>query len=93
MVHCNHVGGAQVKARIVRIGNSQGVRIPKVLLEETGLADEVEIVPEGNRLVIRPARRPREGWASAFKAMHDAGDDVLLDGYVPTEFDEEEWDW
>jgi antitoxin (DNA-binding transcriptional repressor) of toxin-antitoxin stability system/antitoxin component of MazEF toxin-antitoxin module len=48
-----------MKARIVRIGNSQGIRIPKPLLEQTGLADDVELEVEGDCLVIRAAGRPR----------------------------------
>jgi antitoxin (DNA-binding transcriptional repressor) of toxin-antitoxin stability system/antitoxin component of MazEF toxin-antitoxin module len=48
-----------MKARIVRIGNSQGIRIPKPLLEQTGLADEVELEVEGDCLVVRAAGRPR----------------------------------
>ncbi|MFC1572506.1 AbrB/MazE/SpoVT family DNA-binding domain-containing protein [Candidatus Eisenbacteria bacterium] len=88
-----------MKGKIVRIGNSQGVRIPKPLLEQTGLADEVEINVEENRIVISPAEPevspPRKGWAKAFKAMAAAGDDVLLDGERPlsTKWDEEEWEW
>jgi len=88
-----------MKARIVRIGNSRGVRIPKPLLEQTGLADEVEIRVEENRIVIAPpepeSAPPRKGWAKAFKAMAVAGDDALLDGdgQSPTKWDEEEWEW
>ena len=48
-----------MKARIVRIGNSKGIGIPKLLIEQTGLTDEVTIEAEGNRLVIRAAREPR----------------------------------
>lgn len=48
-----------MKARIVRIGNSQGIRIPKPLLEEAGLPDEVELEVEGDCLVVRAAGRPR----------------------------------
>lgn len=83
-----------MKSRIVKIGNSQGVRIPKVVLEQTGLSGNVEIVVEGNRLVITAARPPRHGWAAAFKAMAEAGDDALLDETgSTTAFDEEEWTW
>jgi antitoxin MazE len=84
-----------MKARIVRIGNSKGVRIPKPLIEQTGLSDEVTIEAEGNRLVIRAARRPRAGWAEAFRAMGAAGDDHLLDGDRMTlsEWDQREWQW
>jgi len=84
-----------MKARIVRIGNSQGVRIPKPLIEQTGLSDEVTIEAEGNRLVIRAARRPRAGWEEAFRAMAAAGDDRLLDAAAMTssEWDRREWQW
>lgn len=84
-----------MKARIVRIGNSKGIRIPKPLIEQTGLCDEVTIEAEGNRLVIRAARQPRAGWAEAFQAMAAAGDDRLLDLDAPTasEWDEREWQW
>ena len=68
-----------MRARIVKIGNSRGVRIPKPLIQETGLTGEVELVVGENRLVISPGQRPRSGWSEAFKAMAAAGDDALLD--------------
>ncbi len=84
-----------MKSRIVRIGNSQGLRIPKPVLEQAGLRDEVEISVRGHSLVIRPARRPREGWDAAFREMAARGDDTLLDGDVATSsaWDEGEWQW
>ena len=84
-----------MKTRIVPIGNSQGVRIPKPLLEQTGLSGEVEISAEDNALVIRPAKRPRASWAAAFREMARRGDDALLDGEAPSlsDWDEGEWEW
>ncbi|NJD66548.1 MAG: AbrB/MazE/SpoVT family DNA-binding domain-containing protein [Chloroflexi bacterium] len=83
-----------MKTRIIRIGNSQGIRIPKPLLEQTGLTDEVELEVRSDEIVIRSARLPRAGWAVAFQAMAAAGDDVLLDAEVAaSEWDEEEWEW
>jgi antitoxin MazE len=73
-----------MKTRVVRIGNSRGIRIPKVLLEQTGLPEEVEICAEGDSLVIRPANRPRAGWAAAFQEMSTRGDDNLLDENRPS---------
>ena len=88
---------AVIRTRIVRVGNSQGVRIPKPLLELTGLAgvDEVEVQAEGDHLVIRMARRARAGWADRFKEMAAHGDDRLLDAEPPTltGWDEVEWEW
>jgi antitoxin MazE len=84
-----------MKARIVRIGNSKGVRIPKPILEQTGLSGEVDISAEKDAVVIRPAARPRAGWEAAFRAMARRGDDHLLDDAGPalSRWDEEEWEW
>jgi antitoxin MazE len=84
-----------MKTRIVRIGNSQGVRIPKPLLEQTGLHGEVEMIVQDGSLIIRPARRPREGWTAAFREMARRGDDALLDNASPSlsTWDEDDWVW
>jgi antitoxin MazE len=73
-----------MKTRIIRIGNSRGVRIPRPLLEQTGLSGEVDIFAQGNALVIRLVRRSREGWAAAFREMAARGDDALLDEAPPS---------
>jgi len=67
-----------MKARIIQIGNSRGVRIPKKLLEQAHLTDEVQIEARAGEIVIR-SRRPREGWEEAFRDMAARGDDRLLD--------------
>jgi antitoxin MazE len=82
-----------MKTRIVQIGNSRGVRLPKVLLEEAQLTDEVELQAEPGRIVIRGATRPRTGWAAAARRMRERGEDRLLDPVTATRFDEEEWKW
>ena len=83
-----------VKTRIVRIGNSQGVRIPKILLDQTNLGEEVELEVEQGRIVIRASRPLREGWDKQFKLMADTGDDSLLDeDLAATIWDEDEWEW
>jgi antitoxin MazE len=83
-----------VRTRIVRIGNSRGIRIPKALLEESGLSDEVDLRVQDGTLVIAPVDQPRRGWDEAFAAMALAGDDGLLDAAVTTtDFDEESWEW
>jgi len=84
-----------MKTHIVRIGNSQGIRIPKPLLEAAGLEGEVNLTAKPGLLLVRPVRSPRAGWAEAFQGMALRGDDVLLDDVPPTpsEWDEEEWEW
>jgi antitoxin MazE len=83
---------SSVKARIVAIGNSQGVRIPKPLLEQAGLEGDVELHAENGRIVIAAARRARAGWAEAAAALRSRGEDALLDTPAPS-FDAEEWEW
>jgi antitoxin MazE len=81
------------KTRIVRIGNSRGIRVPKGLLEQAQLPDEVELQAEHGRLVVRAAHGPRAGWAAAARAMHVQGDDRLHDVPTRTRFDDKDWQW
>jgi len=84
-----------MKAQIVRIGNSQGIRIPKPFLQQSGIAQEVDIEVQGNQIVLRSLRRPREGWEESFRQMASKGDDRLLDEKLlkETSWDTEEWQW
>ncbi|MGH9147377.1 MAG: AbrB/MazE/SpoVT family DNA-binding domain-containing protein [Vicinamibacterales bacterium] len=81
------------KTRIVRIGNSQGIRVPRALLEQAELPEEVELQAQPGRLIVRAARRPRAGWADAARRMHERAQDGLLDEPTATEFEQEEWTW
>ena len=83
-----------MKTRIVQVGNSKGIRIPKPLLDQTGLKGEVDVQVRQNSIVIRPSTKPRDGWSKAFREMARAGDDRLLDD-VPNQssFDQDEWEW
>jgi antitoxin MazE len=85
-----------MRTRIVKIGNSLGVRIPKVLLEQSRLAEEVEIEAFDRQIVIRAVREPRDDWDAAFQAMAQNGDDKLLDAEETqnlSSWDETEWQW
>jgi antitoxin MazE len=83
-----------MKTRIVQIGNSRGIRIPKQFLEQSGLNGEVEIRATKNGIVITPVKKSRAGWAEDARKLAAAGEDELLDGGgPPTKFDEEQWEW
>jgi antitoxin MazE len=82
-----------MKARIVRIGNSRGIRIPKPLIEQAGLGEEIELEVRDGEIVIGRAGRPRQGWTEAAQALAGRGEDELLDQPTPTRFDQEEWEW
>ena len=80
-------------ARIVRIGNARGIRLPQALLEQAQLAEEVELQAEPGRLIGRALRRTRAGWAEAAAKMHACGDDQVLDAPAGSRLDAEEWAW
>jgi antitoxin MazE len=85
-----------MRARVIKIGNSQGLRIPKPLLEQTGIMDDVEIEIEKNRLIIRPVKNARrEGWDKAFRMMAEKGDDgpLIDEKNLSHSWDKEEWQW
>jgi antitoxin MazE len=87
--------GTGTKTRIVRIGNSQGIRIPKVLLDQVDLGEEVELQVQDGHLVIRPSQPARRGWDEQFSRMSESGDDRLLDAQTMslTSWDADEWEW
>ena len=83
-----------MKTQIIRIGNSQGVRIPKPFLRHSKIEKDVEIEAQENQIVIRASRKPREGWEDAFRIMAKHGDDRLLDeSVVHSGWDQDEWEW
>lgn len=84
-----------MRARVIKIGNSQGLRIPKPILEQTGIKDDVEIELEKDKIIIRPVQKAREGWDKAFEKMARNGDDELLidDKEISHSWDDEEWRW
>ena len=84
-----------MRTRIVKIGNSQGVRIPKLILEQSGIQDEVEIKAQNGNVVIFPVNRPRHDWNEAFRSMRERDDDKMPDGDLTnqSEWDEDEWEW
>jgi antitoxin MazE len=83
-----------MRARVIKIGNSQGLRIPKPILEQTGIMDDVEIEVENNQIIIRPVKNVREGWDAAFRIMGENGDDEpIIRENITHSWDDEEWQW
>ena len=88
-----------MRAKLIKIGNSRGVRLPKPLLEATGFVDEVEIEVEKGRIILMPAKkRLREGWAEAAERLVESGEADRDEDWTAwmnmrNEFDETEWTW
>ena len=82
-----------MKTRIVPLGNSQGIRIPKPILEEAALPEDVELEVVGDTIVIRPARKPREGWFENIEVEPLSQEDLeWLNAPLSAEADKE-WEW
>lgn len=81
-----------MKAQIIQIGNSQGIRIPKVLLEETGISGEVELETSPDGILIRNIKKPRGDWDAIFKKLADTDDDMHVKN-VRSDFEKKEWQW
>lgn len=82
-----------MKTNIINIGNSQGIILPAMLLRKLNLSfkSTVQVEIDNGSIVIKPD--PRHGWAEAAQQMSAAGDDELLFGDLPTDFEKEEWTW
>ncbi|MAT53490.1 MAG: MazF family transcriptional regulator [Saprospirales bacterium] len=63
---------------VIKIGNSRGIRLAKAILDKYGIQDTVELILKEGYLILKPVRKPREGWEDAFKEMHQNGEDQLL---------------
>ena len=76
---------------IIHIGNSKGIRLSKTILEKYNIKDKVEIILEQGYIILKPKKEPRKGWESAFKKMHESGEDTLLIDDLFDDEDLEEW--
>jgi len=82
-----------MKAKLVRIGNSRGIRLPKLLIDQVGLADEIDLEVREGTIVISASEPTRSGWAAAARSMADRREDAPLDLHVSSPFDDREWKW
>lgn len=81
-----------MQTKIVKIGNSQGIRIPKKILEQCGFGSSVEMEIKNGNLILT-AVKTREGWEESFQEMAANQDDkLLIDDTIATEYDRE-WEW
>ncbi len=82
-----------MKTHLVRIGNSRGVRLPKTIIAQAGLTDEVDLHVRDGAVVIARSTSARSGWADAARQMHQRDEDRLVDSPTPTRFEDKEWQW
>ncbi|GAA4410106.1 hypothetical protein GCM10023187_34280 [Nibrella viscosa] len=81
---------------IRKIGNSQGILLPRPLLQQVGIEGVVDIEVTEGALVLRPVQpHPRAGWDDAFRQALERGDEPEADFFegIPNSFDDTEWSW
>ncbi len=81
-----------MRVSIIKIGNSQGIRLPKPVIKACGFEKEVELEIHDHEVLIRPITQPRHNWENTFKSMAVNGDDKLLE-LPETTWDKDEWQW
>ena len=86
----------QIRARdikLVPIGNSKGIRIPKALLQKYGLNNSLLLEETGRGLLLRKKGDNKFSWENTYKAMADEKenwddyDTILLDGIEDENFE------
>lgn len=86
-----------MNTRLIRVGNSQGIVLPKKLLQQYQLTGEVDLQPTPEGLLIKPVARPRrQGWDERFQlalAQDQEPENELLGGFSDEAFEETEWQW
>lgn len=82
-----------MRAELIQIGNSKGIRIPKAVIQQCGLEKGVELEVREGELIIRPTRFPRAGWREAAREMAACGGEARLLDEASTAFDLDEWQW
>ena len=83
-----------MQAEIVKIGNSQGLRIPKTILKQCKIKNKVNLLVKNHSLIITASEDVRAGWEESFRQMAKNGDDKLLDkDNIVHSWDEDEWKW
>ena len=85
-----------MRTKVVKIGNSRGIRIPKSLIHESGLKEDVELELGDGQIIIKPVSVNRANWDTAFKKMAKNKDDILMDQqtlYEASSWDKADWVW
>lgn len=79
-----------MEVAVRKMGNSQGVLIPKPILAQVGLEGSADLQVRDGVIEIRPVRRnPREGWDRDAQRLAAQGGDALVWPELGNEGDEE----
>jgi len=75
-----------METKIIKIGNSKGLRLSKFILEQYNINEKVEVILEKGRIIIKPIVKTRKNWEASFKQLRKENDDRFL---IPDVFQDE----
>ena len=84
-----------MRTNLIQIGNSKGIRIPKILIEQYQLSGEIDLIPSASGLIIAASKKPRNNWEDLFKTSITAKNEMSAVTWrnIANKFDNEEWSW
>lgn len=70
-----------MRVKLVKIGNSTGIRLPKSVIQDCGFEGEVELSTQNKNVILSPLHEGRTAWAELFqqsirqKPVQEKGDE------------------
>ncbi len=86
----------EIDLKLIDIGNSKGIRLPKSLIEACGFEEIIKAFFQDDKLILSAHKAPRQGWEKIFKTNTIEGEcdgDLKDFREFPNDFDNEEWTW
>lgn len=85
-----------MKVNVIKIGNSMGIRLPRLIVRTLGVNSQLELTIANEKIILVPLKKVRKDWESAFKKMNEDKEDKdneLIMSFPETEWDKTEWTW
>ena len=83
-----------METNIINVGNSKGIIIPAKILKLLGIKDKVQVLVEGDQMIIKPLdTNPRTNWEAQFMQadFNDDQSELIPDVFEDEKFDD--WTW
>lgn len=82
-----------METKLIPIGNSKGIRIPKSIIEKYQFGDMLDLVETDEGILVKSSKEPRKGWDEQFKKSLSREDEFSGFRDIPNDFDTTEWTW
>ena len=83
-----------MKIKLINIGNSKGLRLPKTIIQQYKIGEDLQIELQEDGILLKPLTKPRAGWSEQFeKAVKPIEKQEKNWMEARNRFDKEEWTW